>query len=119
MSESEMEKMAEITKRYRLLAGMTGEQFGAALVERMPSYKARSRQHISAWERGEQSVSSTFALAVFGTYFSGGPIEIQPWQAKWASEILDVYKGYQRPVIVQAMNLVEKGLLKLANVEQR
>ena len=116
MSENDKERMAEITKRHRLLAGMTGEEFGAHLVERLQGARAKSKQNISLWERGEQSVPLYFAMLVYGAY---GPDDLR---GKWALEVLRVHDPSawgERPVEVVKLGLLEKAALTLSNYEAR
>lgn len=116
MSESDKEKMAEITRRYRLLAGMSGEQFGAHLVERLQGARAKSRQNISLWERGEQAVPLYFAMLVAGAY---GANDLR---GKWALEVLAVHDPQawgQRAVEVVAVPFLERAVMNLSNVETR
>jgi transcriptional regulator with XRE-family HTH domain len=116
MSENEKERMAEVTKRYRLLAGMTGEEFGANLVERIQGARAKSKQNISLWERAEQSVPEYFAMLVYGAY---GRDDLR---GQWALEVLRIHNPLawgDRPVEVVEVPMLERAIMNMANVEQR
>lgn len=75
--------ISEVTQNQRIDNDMTLEQFSTALCADLPGYK-KSRQEVSAWEKGKQNPAYNFLMLVWLTY--------EDWRSKWALRCLEILK---------------------------
>ena len=84
MTDEQKEMLADITKKYRLLSGMTLEAFGEYLCGELLGAR-QQRQNIFNWEKGVQPVPRYFAMMVWLAY--NKKVDLR---ASWALECLKV-----------------------------
>ncbi|MBT3390356.1 MAG: helix-turn-helix transcriptional regulator [Chloroflexi bacterium] len=81
-----MKNISTITTKYREEQELTQEQFGEVLFEHVPGMSAKSRQNISAWEKGNQQPLYQDVVLVL--------LYHRDWRFDWAHEVLAVLKPH-------------------------
>lgn len=74
-----MQNTGDITKKYREMMGLSGQEFVNVLCDELPG-KEYPRQQVSHWELGQAQVPYDLALLVW--------IRYSDWRSEWALDVL-------------------------------